>query len=329
MEDQSRGTRNIINEFLLMPHSKEIYCSQTSIDFDRALMNSEVTLCNYDLASGDSNAVAFGLFFLLSFNNAVLSRPGTENTRTPHFFYIDELPVLLHSSLEKNFSLFRKFRVAMFCAIQTLDQFEKNELTKYLKGVVLGSAHIFVFGRSALSDMEIFSAMAGIEDKIEEQHATSETSLSGDSPTLSYSSRETPMQKNKIEEIDIRLRNFQEITLFTTRDGRPLPPIHAKVSFLKDNDWNPEPAQTSAFIDKFLSSYKTVSSDNETSAFAEDFFKNHKNILSSYTTKEESVPLKKGEPHPKSSKAADNSSSVLPNGSETIDDLFERERNTL
>ena len=329
MEDQSRGTRNIINEFLLMPHSKEIYCSQTSIDFDRALMNSEVTLCNYDLASGDSNAVAFGLFFLLSFNNAVLSRPGTENTRTPHFFYIDELPVLLHSSLEKNFSLFRKFRVAMFCAIQTLDQFEKNELTKYLKGVVLGSAHIFVFGRSALSDMEIFSAMAGIEDKIEEQHATSETSLSGDSPTLSYSSRETPMQKNKIEEIDIRLRDFQEITLFTTRDGRPLPPIHAKVSFLKDNDWNPEPAQTSAFIDKFLSSYKTVSSDNETSAFAEDFFKNHKNILSSYTTKEESVPLKKGEPHPKSSKAADNSSSVLPNGSETIDDLFERERNTL
>ena len=92
MEDQSRGTRNIINEFLLMPYSKEIYCSQTSIDFDRALMNSEVTLCNYDLASGDSNAIAFGLFFLLSFNNAVLSRPGTENTRTAHFFYIDELP---------------------------------------------------------------------------------------------------------------------------------------------------------------------------------------------------------------------------------------------
>ena len=120
-------------------------------------MNSEVTLCNYDLASGDSNAVAFGLFFLLSFNNAVLSRPGTENTRTPHFFYIDELPVLLHSSLEKLF-LVSEIPRSMFCAIQTLDQFEKNELTKYLKGVVLGSAHIFVFGRSALSDMEIFSA---------------------------------------------------------------------------------------------------------------------------------------------------------------------------
>lgn len=105
--------------------------------------------------------------------------------------------MLLHSSLEKNFSLFRKFRVAMFCAIQTLDQFEKNELTKYLKGVVLGSAHLFVFGRSSLSDMEIFSAMAGTEDKIEEQNATSETPLSGDSPTLSYSSREVPTQKTE------------------------------------------------------------------------------------------------------------------------------------
>ena len=70
----------------------------------------------------------------LPFNNAVLSRPGTEDTRIPHFFYVDELPVLIHPSLEKNFSLFRKYRVSMMVAIQTLDQMEKNEITKYLKG---------------------------------------------------------------------------------------------------------------------------------------------------------------------------------------------------
>ena len=63
------------------------------------LANGEVTVCNYNLASGDTDAVAFGLFFLLSFNNAVLSRPGNENTRIPHFFYVDELPVLIHPSL--------------------------------------------------------------------------------------------------------------------------------------------------------------------------------------------------------------------------------------
>lgn len=244
MEDQSRGTRNIINEFLLMPANREIFCSQKSIDFDRALANGEVTVCNYNLASGDTDAVAFGLFFLLSFNNAVLSRPGTENTRTPHFFYVDELPVLIHPSLEKNFSLFRKFRVGMMVAIQTIDQMEKNEITKYLKGVLLGCAHIIVFGRSALSDMEIFSAMAGIKDVTEEQKSTTETAITDTSPHFSYSEREVPAQKNAIEEIDIRMKDFQEVTFFTTRNGRPLPPYTGTVEFLKPSDWE---AQNPAF----------------------------------------------------------------------------------
>ena len=244
MEDQSRGTRNIINEFLMMPGSRDVYCSQDSIDFDKILSEGEVTVCNYDLASGDTNAIAFGLFFLLSFNNAVLSRPGTEQTRSPHFFYVDELPVLIHSSLEKNFSLFRKFRVAMFCAIQTLDQFEKNELTKYLKGVILGCANIFVFGRSSLSDMEVFSALAGVADKPDEQKTVSETALSDDSPSLSYSSREMWTQKNTLEGIDIRMNDFQVVTLFTIRDGAPCPPIKVKVHFLKKSDWGYESVNT-------------------------------------------------------------------------------------
>ena len=238
MEDQSRGTRNIINEFLLMPANREIFCSQSSIDFDRALENGEVTVCNYNLASGDTDAVAFGLFFLLSFNNAVLSRPGTEDTRTPHFFYVDELPVLIHPSLEKNFSLFRKYRVSMMVAIQTLDQMEKNEITKYLKGVILGCAHIIVFGRSSLSDMEIFSSLGGVGDVGEEHYPTTEPALPDDPPRLSFSSRESMTQKNAIEEIGIRMKDFQEVTFFTTRNGRPLPAISGIVSFLKPEDWD-------------------------------------------------------------------------------------------
>lgn len=147
----------------------------------------------------------------------MLSRPGTEFTRVPHFFYVDELPVLIHPSLEKNFSLFRKFRVAMTVAIQTLDQMEKNEITKYLKGVILGCAHIIVFGRSSLSDMEIFSALAGVHDVAEVQQSTTETAITDSSPHYSFSSREMITQKNFLEEIDIRMKDFQEVTFFTTR----------------------------------------------------------------------------------------------------------------
>lgn len=327
MEDQSRGTRNIINEFLLMPGSREVYCAQKSIDFDRILKRGEVTVCNYDLASGDSNAVAFGLFFLLSFNNAVLSRPGTEKTRIPHFFYIDELPVLIHSSLEKNFSLFRKFRVAMFCAIQTLDQFEKNEITKYLKGVILGCAHIMVFGRSSLSDMEVFSAMAGVRDTIETQDTVTQTALSSDSPALSYSTRELSAQKNALEECDIRMRDFQEVTYFTTKDGRPLPPYHAKVDFLKPADWEPQYVGPVTIKD-FVSCEHTTESSNMAETKGDERIAFELTPAATYT-----YSLETGTEYPPNpitsslvEQTADStpppSSKELPNGSESLDGLF-------
>lgn len=237
MEDQCRGTRNIINEFLLLPANKEIFCSQHSIDFDLILERNEVTVFNYNLSSGDTDATALGLLFLLSFNTAVLSRPGTERSRTPHFFYIDEFPVLLHPSLEKNFSLFRKYRVGMFVAIQTVDQFEKNTLTKYLKGVVLGCANIIIFGRSSLSDMLLFSKFGGTQDIMEEQSSISETALSDSNTSLSYTLRETLTNKNIVDETKIRMKDFQEVTFFVTKNGRPLLPIHGKVQFLKKSDW--------------------------------------------------------------------------------------------
>lgn len=45
-------------------------------------------------------------------------------------------------------------------------------------------------------------------------------------------------QKNAIEEIGIRMKDFQEVTFFTTRNGRPLPAISGIVSFLKPEDWD-------------------------------------------------------------------------------------------
>lgn len=325
MEDQSRGTRNIINEFLLMPANREIFCSQNSIDFDRALANGEVTVCNYNLASGDTDAVAFGLFFLLSFNNAVLSRPGTENTRIPHFFYVDELPVLIHPSLEKNFSLFRKFQVSMMVAIQTLDQMEKNEITKYLKGVILGCAHIIVFGRSSLSDMEIFSSLAGVRDVREEQTSTTETALTDDSPHFSFSSKEMTTQKNTIEEIDIRMKDFQEVTFFTARSGRPLPALAGIVDFLKPSDWESKPRSEISLSDTHIvlghtAQYPKENDLNEPitsrieSTSAYHFLEGTPLSIFYGSTR---IPISENAPE-----ESEKQEKTLPEGSENIDDLI-------
>lgn len=85
--------------------------------------------------------------------------------------------------------------------------------------------------------MEIFSALAGVHDVAEVQQSTTETAITDSSPHYSFSSREMITQKNFLEEIDIRMKDFQEVTFFTTRNGRPLPALQGIVEFLKPTDW--------------------------------------------------------------------------------------------
>lgn len=213
----------------------------------------------------------------------------------------------------------------MFCAIQTLDQFEKNEITKYLKGVILGCAHIFVFGRSSLSDMEVFSAMAGIHDEVEEQSTVSETALSDDSPSLSYSSRETCTQKNLVEETDIRMKDFQEITLFTTKNGRPLPPLYARVEFLKPEDWSPQKRES--FSAEIFRPYTgPVSSASPASSLAENSCAafSGRELISEYRCYDfdSSETRRSAAPKMPSPSQTQESRPPVPDGSESLDGIF-------
>ena len=128
MYDRCNGLRNLINNFLNDPLVRDVFEAEETVDIDKALEYGEVIILNYALERGDSVATGFGLFFLLSYETTVLRRPGSENDRIKNFIYIDELPVLLHPKLQSFFMLFRQYRVAVICAIQTLDQVKKIQL---------------------------------------------------------------------------------------------------------------------------------------------------------------------------------------------------------
>ncbi len=231
----SRGLRVQLNNFLTNPLIKNVLCTQNSVDIDKALANGEITVCNIELGElGPSDSPAFGLFYSVSFINAVLRRPGNEWTRLPHFCYIDEFPVIVSPAFESCFSLFRKFRVSMNVALQTLDQLNKSPFTKHLKGVLMNSCgHHIVFGRANSTEMKEYSELAGKDIKHVVQTGISETHLSDDNPIISFSERTTPTLENIIEPNSIRnKRDFQEVTFITTREGRLLKPIHGRVFFL-------------------------------------------------------------------------------------------------
>lgn len=235
MFDQARGLRIIINSFLTNPLIREVLCAEDSVDMDYMLAKGEITLVNFALELGE-DAKAFGLFFLLSFINAVYRRKGTEHTRTPHFFFIDELPVLLHPKIEECFALFRQYRVAMMVAIQSLSQMQKSKATAYMKDVLTSNcAHHFVFGRCAPEEMELYEKLAGTSKQIIEMHGITEEGLTAKNPGISFSTRENLQREVNMAGSDIRQRDFQEVTIVTVDSGNPVALFHGKMNFLQSH----------------------------------------------------------------------------------------------
>lgn len=234
MLNQARGLRIMINELLANPSVKGILCADNSVDQDKMLAEGQITVVNYSQEMGDRDATALGLFFALSFNNACLRRPGTEDTRIPHFYVIDEFPVLLHPQFEKCVTLFRKFRVASCFALQTLDQMNKNDMTRYLSGVLQGNcAHQILYGRVNTTEMKQYQELAGTEGVVVEQEAVSQTSLTSLNPSYTYSNRTSISEENVLSGGEIRNRAFQEVTVFSVKNGSTVKPFHARLSFLE------------------------------------------------------------------------------------------------
>lgn len=240
-DEHCTGLRIQLNNFLMHPDIERLLCCEDSIDLDLLLQDGQVTVANFELGDlGTVNSTCFGLFFVLSLVNAVLRRKGNERTRLPHFIDIDEMPLILCPQMEPCYTLFRKFKAAMMGAVQTMDQFEKTPFLKYMKGVVLSNcSHHFVYGRSTLGDQEIFSKLSGVKNKVTYKEGYSSNALSSDNPSLTIKGQYEVEEIARVSESKIREKDFQEMTFFTVRDGRPLDAIHGKTNFLKEKDKKP------------------------------------------------------------------------------------------
>ena len=136
-----------LDNLLRISGVKSILCNRyNNINFDEALKNGEVTLvCTRRGDLGRTGHRAFGLFFILSMQNAVLRRPGSENSRIPHFCYIDEFPDFICKDTESIFTLYRKYRVATVITAQTLAQLEGNSPRMKYRDTILANCASKIF----------------------------------------------------------------------------------------------------------------------------------------------------------------------------------------
>ena len=151
---------DILDRLLRVPGVKNILCNRhNNINFDKSLANGDITfICTRRGDLGATNHKAFGLFFLISMQNAVLRRPGNEKSRVPNFLYIDEFPDFICKATEPIFTMYRKYKVGTVISAQNLEQLNVSGA----KQTILSNCASKIFtGGGVISELEWWSSEFG------------------------------------------------------------------------------------------------------------------------------------------------------------------------
>lgn len=143
-----------LETLLRYPGVKNILCNRSNnLSFDSVLENGEINfVCTRRGDLGASAHKAFGLFYILLMQHSVLKRPGNENTRIPHFLYMDEFPDFICGATEAIFTLYRKYRVGTVISAQNLDQLGV-ENGKYKQTILANCNNKIIFGNATPEDI--------------------------------------------------------------------------------------------------------------------------------------------------------------------------------
>lgn len=149
-----------LENLLRYPGVRNILCNQkNNINYDNVLKNGEIVLvCTRRGDLGASVHKAFGLFILLLMQHSVLSRPGIEKTRIPHFLYVDEFPPFVCRATEDIFTLYRKYRVGAIVSAQNLSQLGDEA---FKKTILANSTTKVAFGNNTPEDNDFWSREFG------------------------------------------------------------------------------------------------------------------------------------------------------------------------
>lgn len=187
-----------LDVLLRVPGVKNILCNRTNnLNYDNVLANGEITLvCTRRGDLGATVHTAFGLFFLLLMQYSVLRRPGNENTRVPHFLYIDEFPDFITHATTNMFTLYRKYKVGIIISAQNLRQLGEASRSHYRETILSNCYNKFVFGNNSMEDNQWWSTEIGEirEWSFNHTYDTENVKYKSDygSPTLKYKVRLEP-----------------------------------------------------------------------------------------------------------------------------------------
>lgn len=222
-EEAISGVINQLDNFVTREEVAYILCDrENSLDLAKIIENGEcIAIATRQNELGERLGKAFALFFILSIQNAVLSRYSEdENPEIPFHLIIDEFPFYINDNTKVFFTFARKYHCAVTVAIQNMAQL--REISEVYKETIFANTDTKVLlPNSNVEDREYWSKYFGTYETFEMQTGVHMSSIFADNPKYSEMRRGKLQSKRIVTEQEIDELTFKEaLYSYTDKKGR-------------------------------------------------------------------------------------------------------------
>lgn len=214
---------------------------KSDIDFDSHLENGGVIcICTAQGKLRDLGRF-LGYFIILAFQSSVFKREGTEETRKPHYLYIDEFQEYANPGFAQMLTQGRSYRVASHLATQdraNIGMGSGREGKDFLQLVSANARNKIIFPGISAEDAKYYSAEFGdVTIKQVTQGVTKQRfnplyfqKVSPPSDNIRTEDKVQP----RFSASDIQYRPFKEITYSIVKDNSVQEPGVGKIAYIPD-----------------------------------------------------------------------------------------------
>ncbi|MPM01910.1 hypothetical protein SDC9_48150 [bioreactor metagenome] len=212
---------------------------QSDIDFDKHLEEGGIIAISTAQGKLRDLGSFLGYFIILNFQSAVFKRKGNENTRRPHFLYIDEFQTYSNPGFADMLTQGRSYRVASHLATQNrklIGMGSGKEGEDFIELVSTNARNVIIYPGGNFNDAKYYSDQFGEILTKRKSIGTSKQRFNllntNGSQNISDSKNYTEQWENRFKPTDIIYREFGEITYAIIKNNTIQLPDVGKISFI-------------------------------------------------------------------------------------------------
>lgn len=248
---RSQVSKLVSNEYLRDVLNPDVNNGETNdINFDKHLAEGGIICISTAQGALGELSKYLGYFIILSFQSSVFRRPGNENTRRPHFLYIDEFQTYSTPGFANMLTQGRSYRVGSILATQARAQMAMGggrDGKNFVELVSANARNIVLFPGLNKDDAKYYSEQFGESEQVEVMTGYSKkvfNPLTGGLDKLGHPTESTREMKKMVA-------NFSTTDLiFGQEQGKSFGEM--TYSIIKNSSVQPAKVGKISYIDKTL-----------------------------------------------------------------------------